>query len=230
VELGIPTDGDPSDDYIITRTQYTLSYNHTLNATNWVSYNLNADWYGDVPRYSGNFIQDTDLPQGWFRAKHSDYTNSGYDRGHLVRSEERTKTEEDNRSTFILTNVLPQRPDMNQGVWLKFERWCETMCKDSLKELYIVTGGIFHEPHELVNDKIAVPDTCYKIVVVLARGQRLDDVNAAIRVVSVAIPNIQGVRNDEWTYYQTSVDRLEASTGYDFLPRVPVEVQEVIER
>jgi endonuclease G len=58
---------------------------------------------GDVPRYQGTFKSDTLIPDTFYRVKHSDYTNSGYNRGHIVRSEERTKTEADNLATFYLT-------------------------------------------------------------------------------------------------------------------------------
>lgn len=230
LSLGTPTDADTSDDYLIVRRQYALSYNSTLNVPNWVSWELNKDWYGDVARYSGNFISDASLPAEFYRVKHSDYTNSGYDRGHMVRSEERTLTDEDNKSTFLLTNILPQRPDLNQGVWLKFEYWCEDMCKDSLKELYVISGGIFHEPHDQLNGKVAVPDSCFKIVVVLERGQGLADVSANTRVVSVIMPNIQGVRSDAWEKYVTSVDQIEVSTGYDFLNLVSDEIEVSLER
>ena len=127
VTTGVPFDKDTSDDYIIVRDQYVLSYNKNNGEPNWVAWELNADWYGDVARYTGNFITDVSLPAGFYQVKHSDYTNGGYDRGHMVRSEERTRTVEDNKSTFLLTNIIPQRPDLNQGVWLDFEYFLEDL-------------------------------------------------------------------------------------------------------
>jgi len=104
--LGIPIDADSTDDYILVRSQYALSYNKNLNVANWVSWELNSAWFGDVSRYDGNFIQDSQLPNGYYRVTHNDYTSSGYDRGHMVRSEERTKTAEDNKSTFYTTIIV----------------------------------------------------------------------------------------------------------------------------
>ena len=229
LSLQLPTDADSSDDYLIIRPQYALSYNRIRNEANWVSWELNKSWYGDAPRRSGKFITDTSLPVNMVRIKHDDYTNSGFDRGHLVRSEERTRTDEDNASTFILSNVIPQRPDLNQGVWLDFERWCERMCKDSTKELFVVAGGIYHS-NSTIGSVLAVPDSCFKIVVVLEPGQGLKDVNASTRIEAVIMPNIQGVRADKWQKYKRSVDDIESATGYDFLNYVPVEIQSVIER
>jgi endonuclease G len=227
--LGRPLDSDSTDDYLILRYQYAVSYNPTLNVPNWVAWKLSKDWYGDVSRYAGSFISDTSLPAGMYRVKHSDYTNSGYDRGHMVRSEERTATPDDNKSTFLLTNILPQRPDLNQGVWLRLEYWCETMCKDSLKELYVVAGGIFHEPHERLNGVVAVPDSCFKIVVVLERGQGLQHVTEYTYVVAVVMPNIDGVRRDDWNQYRRSVEHIEVLTGYDFLHLIADDTETILE-
>lgn len=228
VALGIPTDSDTTDDYLIFRSQYVLSYNKNRNVANWVSWELNKDWFGDVSRYSGNFITDTTLPAGYYRVKHSDYTNSGFDRGHLVMSEERTKTVEDNKATFILTNILPQTPDLNRGVWLNFENYCNSLALDDNKELFIIAGGIFHSQNS-INGLVAIPDSCFKIVVVLERGKGLKDISTSTEVIAVVMPNIDGVRSESWEKYKTTVRRVENSTGYNFLSSVPIDIQNVIE-
>jgi endonuclease G len=229
-ELGVPFDKDTADDYIIIRYQYVLSYNKNTGTPNWVAWNLNDDWYGDVPRYKGSFITDTSLPDGFYRVRHSNYTNSGYDRGHMVRSEERTKTATDNKSTFILTNIIPQTPDLNRGVWLKFEYFCEDLCKEDNKELYVVSGPIFHSDSTLKGEnKVRVPDSCFKIVVVLNRGQGLNDVSMDTKVYAVIMPNINGIRKDDWKKYKRTVDDIEISTGYDFLSKIPDDIEMFLE-
>lgn len=228
IALGEPKDSDPINDYVVLRPQYVFSYDHFTNTTNWVAWNLNATWYGDVDRYDGNFISDTSLPKDWTIIKHSDYTNSGFDRGHMVRSEERTKTIEDNKSTFYMTNILPQTPDLNRGVWYDFELFCEDLCKNQKKELFVVAGGVYHS-NTTINGKIKVPDSCFKIVVVLESGQSLKDVNKNTTVYAVMMPNIAGVRKDTWDKYKTTVDAIESSTGYDFLNAISTEIQATIE-
>lgn len=229
VELGIPYDNSPLDDYLIFRTQYVLSYNKDKCVTNWVSWNLNSSWYGDVPRYSKKFITDSTLPQGFCRAKHKDYSNSGYDRGHLVRSEERTNTSEDNKATFILTNVIPQTGDLNRGPWLALERYCEDLCKKKNKELYVIAGGIFHSSKKM-NNKITIPDSCFKIIVVLDKGKKLKAVNYSTQIITVAMPNINGIRNADWHSYINTVDKIEYSTGYNFLSNIPETIQSKLEK
>ena len=228
LELNTPTDADSSDDYLIVRQQYALSYNKNRNVNNWVSWELNKDWYGDAKRFSGNFITDTSLPLSFYRVKHADYTNSGYDRSHLVGSEERTRNDEDNKSTFLMTNIIPQRPDLNQGVWYDMEKWCLQMCKDSLKELFVCAGGIYKSGTR-INQLVSIPDSCFKIVVVLEPGQKLADVNSNTRIEAVIMPNIDGIRSDKWTKYKRTVDDIERATGYNFLNYVRNDIQTIIE-
>lgn len=230
VELGQPADTDTTDDFLIVRPQYVASFNYRFNTPNWVSWNLNNDWFGDVERYDGDFLTDPMLPESFYHPRHDDYTNSGYDRGHLVRSEERTRTAEDNRSTFYMSNIIPQRPDLNRGVWLDFERYCESLSKDSLKQLFVIAGPIFSSPTPTrIGSHIAVPDSCFKIVVVLDRGQKRSSITATTQVIAVVMPNRDGIRKDDWTKYRSTIDNIEARTGYDFLNDIAPAVQAKLE-
>lgn len=228
IELGLPRDDDSTDDYLIYRSQYVLSFNPDRHVANWVSWNLNSDWYGSVDRYD-KFISDPELPNNIYQARDNDYKKSGYDKGHTVRSEERTKTEEDNIATFYYTNIMPQTPDLNRGVWLKFERYCENLCKKQDKELFIIAGGIYHSGYTMIGNNVAVPDSCFKIVVILNKGEGLSDVKKSTKIIAVVMPNEDGIRKENWENYTTTVRRIEWSTGYNFLSDVPQDIQDVIE-
>jgi endonuclease G, mitochondrial len=230
VAAGVPVDSDSTDELLICRPQYVLSFCPEKNTANWVAWNLNSSWYGDFPRYKGNFISDTLIPDTLYRVKHSDYTNSGYNRGHMVRSEERTSTAEDNKSTFFLSNVIPQTPDLNQGVWLKLEMYCENMCKEENKNLFIYSGGIFFSDSTLKGEgKVAVPDSCFKIIMILNEGESPADATKKTRVIAVVMPNIHGIRKDSWEHYVTTVRHIEQSTGYDFFSNLEEELEEKLE-
>lgn len=230
LSMGIPKDADPKDDYIIVRPQYALSYNKNRGIPNWVSYELNSAWYGDAPRYSKNFISDTSLPDEFLLIKHSDYTNTGFDRGHMVRSEERTRTVEDNISTFYMTNIIPQKPDLNRGPWLDFEYFCEDLAKKFNKEMFVITGPVVSWDCRIdTNDRVVYPDSSFKIVVVLDSAQNIRNVNAETIVIAVVMPNIDGIRKRKWEEYLTSVRKLEELTSYDFLNFLPLSLQNTLE-
>jgi endonuclease G len=111
------------------------------------------------------------------------------------------------------------------------EYHCEDLCKKENKELYVISGGVFHTDSTLMSKGVVpVPDSCFKIVVVLEKGQGLKDVNTSTQIIAVMIPNIDGVSKDDWEKYKTSIDKIESSTGYDFLNCVPKEIEGIIEK
>lgn len=218
--MGTPTDADPSDDWLLQRPQYALSYNRARLGPNWVSWALDASHFGGVPRHKGRFFTDESLPAGWYRVQHADYTGTAFDRGHLVRSEERTRSREDNASTFFMTNILPQRHELNGGPWLRFEELCQTLAQQGKKGLFITAGPVYGERPETIGPGVAVPLAFYKIVVVLAPGQGAADVTSGTRVIAVLMPNTASSREEPWWRYRVSVAELEQKSGYRFLGAV----------
>lgn len=228
VELGLPTDADSTDDYLVVREQYILSYNQNLNAANWASWNENADWYGDEPRCDC-FTKDPLLPASFASVTTSDYTNSGYDRGHIVGSEARTKTAEDNRATFHMSNVFPQTPTLNRQTWLSMETFQDSLCKKANKELYVIAGGVYNTKNR-INGKVAIPDSCWKIIVELPRGGKYGDVSAATKIHAVMMNNGEyNAATNDWRMYRTTVRNIEASSGYNFLKDLPQQLQDILE-
>lgn len=231
LEMGIPKGGDGAPTFLLIRKQYALQYNGTKNVPDWVSSNLNADDFGDTERKQGQFMPDPDLPPQFYRVRHQDYSNTGYDRGHMVRSEERTASRADNDATFYTTNLLPQKHELNAGPWLRLEEFCQFLAQRRKKELYIICGGIFDKNYETIGKRnnVAIPKACYKIIVILERGQGLRDVNENTPVIAAIMPNVEGIERGQWRQYQTTVDDVERQTGIDFLTAVPENIQKAIE-
>jgi endonuclease G len=231
VELGTPTDANSSDDLILSKRQYTVSYNCAKGRPNWVSWDLNKTHYGDAPRAT-SFTSDGSLPTGCYRVVTGDYTNSGYDRGHQVRSEERTWDVTDNKSTFLMTNVVPQAPNCNQKGWERLERYCRELA-DGGKELYIAAGphgqgGTGADGKKLTVGKnapfVTVPASMWKVILVLDRGT---NPAKSSRTIAVWMPNDQTVTLD-WPNYRVSVAEVEKKTGLKFFPLVPADVAAAI--
>jgi endonuclease G len=225
------TDVTNSDNYLLLKPQYVLSYSKSRNLANWASWELNKSWMGDAKRQN-DFRPDASLPKGWYKVTTKDYTGSGFDRGHLVNSEDRGQSVETNSSTFLMVNIVPQAPDNNQGVWVQLEEYSRDLAREG-KELYIVAGG--HgtggegkngEASQL-KGKIAVPATMWKVILVLD-SKGLAGVNGSTRTIAVIMPNKQG-RDGKWTDFCATVADVQKLTGYDFFSNVPPDIQKQIE-
>ncbi|MBL7998007.1 MAG: DNA/RNA non-specific endonuclease [Candidatus Kapabacteria bacterium] len=227
-ETGFPLDADTSDDYHIKRDQYEISYNPGLNVANWVAWNENASWYGPADRCDC-FQPDTNLPKTFTLVTPGLYTSSGYDRSHILGSEARTRNADDNRFTFYMPNIFPQTPSMNQGTWASMERFADSLCNKANKELYVVAGGVYKTRNRIKN-VVTIPDSCWKIIVVLERGQTVGAITASTPVYAAMMNNgTYTTATNDWRLYKTTVRAIEQSTGYSLLRDVPQSVQDIIE-
>jgi endonuclease G len=225
-----------SDNYLLTKDLFVLSYNNSRGSPNWVSWHLSTDWKGAVDRCDC-FTQDHDLPAGFYKAADGHYDNTGFNRGHMCPSEDRDETDPENAITFKMTNIMPQAPNLNQQTWKYLEDYCRTLMNNG-NELYIISGGYGSggtgsnggTTYTIHSGDITVPAYCWKVIVVLPIGTNdAVRVNSATRVIAVIMPNLQTVNSQPWGYYRTTVDAIETATGYDILSAVPMVIQTVVE-
>ena len=236
--LGNPSNaGTDPDNYLLEKPQYTLSYNCSRGTANWVSWHLGKAWKGTATR-ADDFRPDPALPAGCYRVVSGDYTNSGFDRGHLCPSDDRDAGADDNSATFLMTNIIPQAPDLNRQTWRLLEEYCRQLAADG-NELYII-AGVYGKGgsnsnglrNTLADGKVTVPARCWKIALVVPEGTGdAKRIKAATRVIAVNIPNRQSADNGNknWYDYLVSVDAIEAATGYDFFSELPKSLQQTLE-
>ncbi|MCA1565766.1 MAG: DNA/RNA non-specific endonuclease [Acidobacteria bacterium] len=238
--MGNPTnataDVNQPANYLMEKPQYALSYHRDNGRANWVSWHLDSTWMGSAPRQD-DFRADTTLPAGWYRVTGTDYSGSGFDRGHYCPSADRTSTVADNSATFLMTNMMPQAPDNNQGPWADLESYARTLVNAG-NELYIIMGGAGQGgtgsnggvTMTIANGHVQVPAQTWKVMLVQPQGTNdVTRVTTSTRVIAVVMPNAQGIRTNMWEQYRVSVDEVEQLTGYDFFSNVPTSIQAVIE-
>jgi endonuclease G len=152
----------------------------------------------------------------------------------MVRSEERTRDDAANYATFVMSNILPQRPDLNRGPWFDFERYVQRKVESFSRprDAYVIAGALWspecstHAPRT-PNDgcaslgrfsdptrRIAVPYQTWKVVVFVDAGESPLAASDPY-VVAVLMPNINGIEDVRWWDYRSSVAEIEAATGYD---------------
>ena len=235
-ELGTPTDADPSDDVIIARRNYTLSYNVNHGGPNWVSWNLDVSHKGIASRCNC-FTADTALTRLGIKAfDTNDWINGGiYSRGHMSPSADWAITPGDNAPTFFLSNMLPQNQIANAGAWGDLENYLRTVAVGST-EIYIVAGGIFTKNRSGAGvdglgyltglGRIAVPDSMWKVAIVVPDARSASGITstADVQVIAINMPN-DASGSGTYNRYLTTIDKIQRSTGYDFLKALPEALQ-----
>jgi endonuclease G len=239
--MGNPTDATADvnnpNNYLMEKPEYALSYNRERGTANWVSWHLDDTWVGSLPRVD-TFRPDPQVPSDWYRVQASDYFGSGFDRGHMVPNADRDPSTSTpiNQATFLMTNMIPQAPDNNQGPWANLENYLRTLLPAN--EIYIVAGGAgvggtgsngFTE--KIANGQITVPAQTWKVALVIpkANGDDVARVTPSARTIAVIMPNTQGIRNEDWQKYLVSVDQVESLTGYDFFENLSDAVENSVE-
>lgn len=224
------------DNYLMEKQAYTLSYNRNKGTANWVSWHLSTAWKGDTPRQN-DFRPDDKLPQGWYAVTPRDYANTGFDRGHLCPSDDRDGDLIANQESFYMTNMVPEAPEHNRGIWKSLEEYTRNQLGD-VNEVYVIAGVLgkggtgANGTAQTIgkNNDIIVPVSLWKIIVILPIGDNdASRVNANTRVIAVNIPNKNSLEVSNWRSYRVSVDMIEKLTGYDFLSNVPTDIQRIIE-
>lgn len=228
--LGNPTaarhDETSPENYLVARRQYALSYNQPRGGANWVSWHVGAGDLGTVKRKDA-FRGDPELPKLW-RVTGSAYKGSGYDRGHMCPSGDRTASDEDNAATFYMSNMLPQTPDLNRGPWEKLEAYGRELVRAG-QELYIIAGPE-GDTGPLPGAPVVIPKTCWKVIVALDAGDGdLTRIDTATRVIAVEMPNENLGKKSPWTGYLCTVRHIEQETGTNLLSNLPESVQAALE-
>ncbi len=232
MQLGNPSGAtaDPNnhEHYLIQRTVEAIDYNDYLGLPNWASWDLTASDLGSADR-SPDFITDTNLPPGFYEVQTTDYSGSGFDRGHMCPSADRTDNASDNLILFYLSNIIPQNPNNNSGVWGSFEGYCRTLAQSGNELLIICGPGGFDGSFVQPSQRIWIPNYVWKVVVVVpaGAGTALSRIDTSTRVIAIKIPNNVSV-NGSWQSFVTSAREIEMDTGFTFFTALPQNVADVL--
>jgi DNA/RNA endonuclease G (NUC1)/fibronectin type 3 domain-containing protein len=225
------------NNYLISKPEYAESYSRDLGRPNWVSWHLTSAWTTGVGPRTDTFRPDPVLPLGWYKVQAFDFSSSGFDRGHMDPSADRSSSEPVNEATFTMTNMVAQAPGNNQGPWENLESFLRTQVPAN--ELFIVsgpngiggTGSNGGVTNTLASGHVTVPASTWKCALILpsGSGDPVLRVTASTQTLCVIMPNLDSIRPDDWHIYVKSVDQVEALTGYNLFSNVPAAIQNSIE-
>ena len=204
---------------VIDHNWFKLKYSSTHNQPEWVAYELTREELeGDAERSSG-FRKDPLVAGG--TASSSDYTHSGCDRGHLIPAADLKMSEQSMKESFFMSNVSPQLPSFNRGIWLELESCVRTWAWRN-ESLYIATGPVLtDDSYRKIGKttKVSVPEYFFKAL--------LDYTEPELKMIGFLLPNREGEM--PLAFYACSIDTLERETGIDFFPMLPDDIEDRLE-
>lgn len=187
---------------IVEHNYYTLSYVEEHEQAEWVFYLLTPNMINGTAPRKDNFRADKDVSTG--SSSLADYKASGYDRGHLAPAASMTIDEIAMSESFLMSNMSPQAPSFNRGVWKRLEeRVRDYASNDSL--LYVVTGPILNDVDGSIGqNRVSIPKYYYKVLYSPQKEA----------MIAFLLQNEKSAEPLE--EFAITVDELERITGIDF--------------
>ena len=198
---------------------YITSYNHSHHQPNWVAYTLTPQKLNGAAERTNKFLPDPLIHPETCNTK--DYSKSGFDRGHLAPAADMTWSLEAMKESFYMSNITPQRPQFNRGIWKKLEEQVRQWARTSTS-LFIVTGPILkgHLTEQIGRDhKITVPNFFFKAIA--DTSQNGNGIAFVIQNEGSHLP---------LSHFVITIDSLEKLTGRDFFHNIPQKKQITIEK
>ena len=218
LQLEIPKTVGKRDEIVIRHLGYTVSYNNFYKTPNWVAWELTRqETEGDEER-TNKFLPDPELPEP--RVTTSDYTRSGYDRGHMAPAADMKWSSRAMKESFYMSNICPQNRKLNRDDWGDLEESCRKWA-EKYGTVHIACGPIYDtkSPKRIGKSRVAVPDRFFKVVLIYNRKNPM-----AMGFLFDNKAHHQNLKN-----YMVTVDKVEEETGLDFFPKVPDSIEERIE-
>ena len=198
---------------------YVAGYSESMRNPLWVTYRI-----FDIPKVSygkrkSRFSVDTRTQA---QVSHSDYTGSGYDRGHMAPNYGIATRygREAQLETFLMSNVIPQNPMVNRHLWKDLEMRVAKRYGRYFGEVWVVTGPVFQGEIKKLDSGIPVPSAYYKVIV--------DEHHGELRTLAFMVPR----HVPPFTRIKTcliSIDELEQLTDLDFFPGLPDDLEAELE-
>ena len=231
--IGLPV-GREHFQVVLRDDNSVVSFDCDWGHAQWVSWTLSPSDLGGSGR-SNNFHQESRLPSDCLSPLPEHYRGSGYDRGHMTPSGDRTSDRSRNEAVFSMANIVPQASQVNQKAWNDLEMWSRAQLSKGVEA--IVYSGTVGSLGRMLGSGINIPAATWKVVVLLPRTT----LEAAPRnghdwssqrpskVVAVMFDNDLSSRVTPLSEGLTTVDEIESVTGVDFLVGLDPQLESELE-
>ncbi|MBR4464168.1 MAG: DNA/RNA non-specific endonuclease [Treponema sp.] len=213
-------------------TDYDICYRESYEQAEWSAYQLERSELVKNASRSNDFRPDPQISTE--SASLADYRKSGYDRGHLAPAADFAYSPEAMSETFYMSNMTPQAPQFNRGIWKDLEEDVRSWA-NKYGRAYVICGPVLDENADryatIGASKVVIPRYFYKIVLLPVYEGKDDfatpDDCTKLIARAYLIPNKQC--DDSYEAYRVSINEIESRTGIDFFYLLDDSIEEKIE-
>lgn len=203
---------------IISHAGYSFVYSEEHEQAIWIAYELTKEETNSLFERTDKFLVDPLVSTS--TAENSDYANSGYDKGHLAPAADMGWSAVTMKESFYFSNMSPQLPGFNRGVWKRLEEMMRSWAIDN-SAIYIVTGPVLTSGLPTIGgNRVSIPNYYYKVI--------LDYTQPEIKAIGFILPNASS--SSALNSFAVSIDEVEKATGIDFFPALPDDQETKLEK
>ena len=204
---------------VIKHEGYTVSYNSDYCIANWVAYELTAQEAKSKKNARSNKFVPDPMVKG-ATATNEDYTRTGYDRGHLAPAGDMKWSAKAMRESFYFSNICPQSPGLNRGIWKDLEEQSRLWAIDYSPSC-MVTGPVSSDDMKrLGKNRVGIPKSFYKVLCYYSNGK--------YKGAGFLFDN-KDYKNTSLKKMVIPIDSVEKVTGINFFPSLPSELEKEME-
>ena len=218
-QLEIPSMPNGKQGQVIQRTGYTLAYDKKTKTPQWVAWELTKEETKGNHERTDKFLPDPNVEGA--KVVTTDYTGSGYDRGHMAPAGDMKWSKKAMEESFYMSNICPQIHHLNTGDWNELEantrKWARRY-----GSVYVTCGPIYNGSRRtqyIGKNRVKVPDAFFKVILIQSPKKTC--------ALGFFFENEAGQR--PLNEYLVSIDYLEQTTGIDFFPALPDELENTLE-
>jgi len=213
---GAPISKIVKDDQYIIKKNYAIHYRFDTKTAEYVVERPTIEKINGKSKRKDDFRPDTDIAKQ-HQSVLDDYAGEAYDRGHLVPAGDNTQNDDVMSESFFLSNMVPQVPNHNRGIWKQLETAVRIWVNEG-KDIYVITGTFYNKEHKEIGKRVGVPDYMWKVII---------DAKSK-KGIAFWFPNAP-LPVEDLPKYIVSIDEIEQKTGINFNPKIPEKLQKALE-
>lgn len=213
---GAPISKITKDEQYLIKKNYAIHYRFDTKTAEYVVEHPTKEKINGKSKRKDDFRPDPEIAKQ-HQSQLSDYAGQPFDRGHLVPAGDCTQDDEVMSESFFLSNMVPQVPNHNRGIWKQLETAVREWVNEG-KDIYVITGTFYNKDHKKIGQNVGIPDNMWKVIVDAKSN----------KAISFWFPNAP-LPVEDLPKYATTISDIEQKTGLNFNPKLSDADQKKLE-